>query len=158
MYAALWSMHPKQVQVVPTIPDLRAHVDAAQHEFALAVAFHEVWKPSVHDEELHAPLGRSYASQAFEVIRTALRREMLLELMRVWDTSSGEQHVKIDSTFDHLSVTCSWPHMLTNQCFRRSSLGRLCSTDSAAADCLRRASLSHLHHSRLARSSVRPSY
>jgi hypothetical protein len=57
-------------------------------------------------------LGRSYASQAFAVIRTALRREMLLELMRVWDTSSGEQHVKIDSTFDHLSVTCAWPHCL----------------------------------------------
>lgn len=69
----------------PKIVELRKLVTAARQEFDMAVAFHEVWKPAAYDSALHARMGASYASQAFLVIRTALRREMLLALMRVWD-------------------------------------------------------------------------
>jgi hypothetical protein len=68
-----------------TITDLQAMVTAAQQEFDLAVVFHEVWKPTTCDQDLHGRLGVSYATQAFRVIRTALRREMLLALIRLWD-------------------------------------------------------------------------
>ena len=69
----------------PTIVDLREKVRAAQEVFELAVTLHEVWKPAAHDEELHKRLGVSYATQAFNVVRVALRREMVLALMRLWD-------------------------------------------------------------------------
>jgi hypothetical protein len=71
----------------PKIVALRAQVTAAQGEFDLAVAFHEVWKPTAYDNHLHARMGRSYASRAFLVVRASLRREMLLALARHWDTN-----------------------------------------------------------------------
>ena len=72
----------------PKIVGLQEMVTAAQHEFDMAIAFHEVWKPATYDKELHSRLGVSYATQAFLVVRNALRREMLLALMRMWDTNS----------------------------------------------------------------------
>jgi hypothetical protein len=69
----------------PKIVALQEKVSAAQEEFDMAVAFHEVWKPTAYDQNLHSRLGNSYATQAFLIIRTALRREMLLALMRLWD-------------------------------------------------------------------------
>ena len=39
------------------------------------------------DTALHARLGRSKATQTFLVIRNALRREMVLALMRIWDST-----------------------------------------------------------------------
>jgi hypothetical protein len=66
----------------PKIVALKQKVTAAQQEFDMAVTFHEIWKPAAYDQELHSRLGNSYATQAFLVTRTALRREMLLSLVR----------------------------------------------------------------------------
>jgi hypothetical protein len=74
---------------------LREEVTAAQQEFDMAVRFHEVWKPAAYDQNLHSRLGESYASQAFLVTRTALRREMLLALIRLWD--SNKQAIRMQS-------------------------------------------------------------
>jgi hypothetical protein len=73
----------------PEIASLRAHVKAAKEEFDLAVVCHEIWKPTVYDKELHQRMGVSYATNAFRVIVTALRREVLLALMRLWDRAKG---------------------------------------------------------------------
>ena len=70
------------------IVDLRRMVTAAQQEFDMAVTFHEVWKPAAYDQDLHSRLGKSYATQAFLITRTALRREMLLALIRLWDSNT----------------------------------------------------------------------
>jgi hypothetical protein len=78
----------------PEITSLRAHVKAACDEFDLAIVFHEVWKPTAYCKDLHERMGVSYATHAFRVVRTALRREMLLALMRLWDTDS--RAVRID--------------------------------------------------------------
>jgi len=69
----------------PKLTELQEKVTAAQQEFDLAVAFHEVWKPTAYDQGLHGRLGVSYATQAFRVLRTALRRELILALLRLWD-------------------------------------------------------------------------
>jgi hypothetical protein len=66
---------------------LKLKVTAAQEEFDMAVTFHEIWKPAAYDQELHNRLGKSYATQAFLVTRTALRREMVLALVRLCDTN-----------------------------------------------------------------------
>jgi len=71
----------------PKIIALREKVTAAQQEFDMAVTFHETWKPAAYDKSLHSRMGQSYASQAFLVARAALRREMVLALMRLWDTN-----------------------------------------------------------------------
>jgi AbiU2 len=71
----------------PKIVALRGKVTAAQQEFDLAITFHEVWKPAAYDNDLHSRLGKSFASQAFLITRTALRREMLLALTRLWETN-----------------------------------------------------------------------
>lgn len=70
------------------IVSLRKKVDAAHQEFDMAVTFHEVWKPAAFDSDLHRRMGTSYAANAFFVVRTALRREMLLALMRLWDNNA----------------------------------------------------------------------
>jgi len=72
----------------PKIVALREKVTAAQQEFDMAVTFHEVWKPAAYDKDLHSRMGKSYASQAFLIVRTALRREMVLALIRLWDTNT----------------------------------------------------------------------
>jgi hypothetical protein len=69
----------------PKIVALRHKVTAAQQEFDMAVTFHEIWKPAAYDQALHSRLGESFATQAFLVTRTALRREMVLALIRLWD-------------------------------------------------------------------------
>jgi hypothetical protein len=51
----------------------------------MAVTFHEVWKPAAYNEDLRERMGVSYATNAFYVVRTAVRREMLLALTRLWD-------------------------------------------------------------------------
>jgi len=67
------------------IVTLRAKVTAARQEFDMAVSFHETWKPAAFDHDLHRRMGESYATNTFLVIRMALRREMLLALVRLWD-------------------------------------------------------------------------
>jgi hypothetical protein len=69
----------------PVIVQLREQVKAAQDVFDMAVTLHEVWKPAANDTDLHKRLGKSYATQAFNVVRVALRRETILALMRLWD-------------------------------------------------------------------------
>jgi hypothetical protein len=64
---------------------LRETVTAARQEFELAIAFHEVWKQATYDNDLHTRMGKSYASQAFLITRTALQRETVLALTRLWD-------------------------------------------------------------------------
>lgn len=72
----------------PRIALLRTAVSAAQEEFNLAVTLHELWKPAAFDKTLHERMGVSYATNAFHVVRVALRRETLLALMRLWDTNA----------------------------------------------------------------------
>src|ERR1700761_6716117 len=81
----------------PKIVDLRQMVTVAQQEFDMAVAFHEVWKPAAYDHDLHNRLGTSFATQAFFVARTALRRETVLALMRLWDSTKHGNHVRMQS-------------------------------------------------------------
>jgi hypothetical protein len=72
----------------PKIVSLRGAVSAAQEEFDLVVTFHELWKPAAFDKSLHERMGVSYATHGFHVVRAALRRETLLALMRMWDTTA----------------------------------------------------------------------
>lgn len=71
------------------IERLKSIVDTARQEIELAVMFHETWRPAAYDTSLHARIGTSYASHSFQIIRLALRRELLMALMRVWDTNTG---------------------------------------------------------------------
>ena len=85
-------MRPEDAMAEPVNPEmasLRAHVKAATDDFDLAVVCHEVWKPSAYDKALHQRMGVSYATNAFRVIVTALRREALLGITRLWDKSRG---------------------------------------------------------------------
>jgi hypothetical protein len=70
------------------ITRLRAMVRAAHQDFDQTAAFHEAWRPTAFDEQLHARMETSFATQTFKVIRVALRREVLLGLVRLWDTRS----------------------------------------------------------------------
>jgi hypothetical protein len=70
----------------PNILSLQQRVMAAAQEFEMAVMFHETWKPTVYDNDLHRRMGTSYATNTLNVVRVALRREMVLALMRLWDT------------------------------------------------------------------------
>jgi hypothetical protein len=79
----------------PRIVTLRETVRAAQEEFDLATAFHELWKPAAYNDALRIRMGVSYATNAFHVVRIALRREMILALMRLWDKSA--KAVRLDA-------------------------------------------------------------
>lgn len=66
----------------------KAAVEAAQAEALLAVQFHETWRPTIADPDLRERMGHSFATHTFHIIRMALRREVLLALMRLWDKDS----------------------------------------------------------------------
>lgn len=87
------TVHPNFSELAMVMDDLCKQVTAARQEFDMAVTFHETWKPAAYDQGLHSRMGPSYASQTFLVIRTALRREMVLALMRLWDKSRGSVRV-----------------------------------------------------------------
>lgn len=70
-------------------------VEAARDEALLAVQFHETWRPTVADSHLLERMGNSFATHSFHIIRIALRREVLLALMRLWDKDS--RAVKVTS-------------------------------------------------------------
>ncbi|WP_145956477.1 hypothetical protein [Burkholderia pseudomallei] len=82
------------------IERLKKIVDTARQEIELAVMFHETWRPSAYDSDLHARIGTSYAAHAFQIIRLSLRRELLLALTRVWD--SNKQAVRMSLIADRL--------------------------------------------------------
>lgn len=82
------------------IERLKISVDTARQEIELAVMFHETWRPAAYDTALHARIGTSYAAHAFEIIRLSLRRELLMALMRVWDTN--KQAVRMSLIADRL--------------------------------------------------------
>jgi hypothetical protein len=75
-------------------------VAAAEDEMLLAVMFHETWKPTAYDGDLRDRIGGSYAAHTFEIIRLALRREVVMALMRLWD--DHRQALKINSIVDIL--------------------------------------------------------
>jgi hypothetical protein len=81
-------------KVASKIARLREQVTAAQQEFNMAMTFHETWKPAAYDEDLHKRMGASFATQTFLIVRMALRREMLLALMRIWDKDSKTLRMK----------------------------------------------------------------
>jgi hypothetical protein len=67
------------------LKDLRKLVRAAAAEFDMAVMFYEVWRTAMDDDALHGRLGVSFTTNTFRVVVTALRRELLLALIRMWD-------------------------------------------------------------------------
>jgi hypothetical protein len=67
------------------IDQMKKAVEAAQDEIIMAIMFHETWKPTAYDEDLHKRMGHSFATHSFQIVRLSLRREMLLALMRLWD-------------------------------------------------------------------------
>jgi hypothetical protein len=78
----------------PKVARLREQVKAVQQEFDMAITFHETWKPLAYDKDLHKRMGESFATHAFLIVRMALRREMLLALMRIWDKDSRTVRMK----------------------------------------------------------------
>ena len=100
---------------------LRDGVAATDANFTMAVAFHEVWKPAVNDGELHARMSNSYAGQAFLIVRTSLRRETLLALMRVWDETKGTGSLK--HIFGDLAKTPIWQSLLTERLAKLQTRG-----------------------------------
>ncbi|WP_288637878.1 hypothetical protein [uncultured Oxalobacter sp.] len=79
---------------------LKAAVKAAENEAVTAVMFHETWKPTAYDNELLERMGESFATHSFQIIRSSLRREMLLALMRLWD--SNHQAIRMTKIRDEL--------------------------------------------------------
>ncbi len=114
-----------------TFAALQKTMLAAQQELDMAVAFHEVWKPAAYDASLHKRLGVSYATQAFLVVRTALRREMLLALIRLWD--SNKQALRIYS----LVMTLKKEEMINALASERASSLGLSEVIDAVRDDLR---------------------
>lgn len=76
------------------IEQMREYLIAVENNIDMATAFYEVWRPTTYDEDLLARMSVSYATQAFMIIKVALRREMLLALMRIWDTQNSAHSLK----------------------------------------------------------------
>lgn len=67
------------------VNDLKRQVTAAEQEVTTAVVLHESWRPTTYDKQLLDRMGESFATHTFHIVRWALRREVLLALLRVWD-------------------------------------------------------------------------
>lgn len=82
------------------IEKIRSMVETARQEIELAIMFHETWRPTAYDADLHSRIGTSYATHTFQIIRLSLRRELLLALTRLWDTNT--QAVRMSLIADRL--------------------------------------------------------
>lgn len=69
------------------LSQLKEAVRTAEDEIVMAVMFHETWKPTAYDVALQERMGNSFATHSFQIVRWSLRREMLLALVRLWDTN-----------------------------------------------------------------------
>lgn len=98
---------------------MRQAVNAAEDEAMLAVQFHESWRPAAFDEDLHERMGESYATHTFQIVRSALRREMLMALMRVWDKDS--RAVRLTAIVERLRNKAFFEALVRNRAQRRSS-------------------------------------
>jgi HEPN superfamily AbiU2-like protein len=91
-------------------------VRAAVEEYDFVVACHETWRLAAHDKALHARIGHSFAGNTFLMVRSVLRREMLLALSRLWDTDS--RALGMSSIADDLSepivMNALWPSSVTH--------------------------------------------
>ncbi|MDR6582798.1 hypothetical protein HBH1_01267 [Herbaspirillum sp. BH-1] len=81
------SVNPGRVSEDVEVEALRTAVRAAQDEILMAVAFYETWRPTIENADLANQLGTSFATNAFNVIQFSLQRELLLALVRIWDTN-----------------------------------------------------------------------
>jgi len=75
------------------ITKLKKMVTAAQEEFDMAVAYHEVWKPAAYDKDLHSRMGQSYASEAVLVIRTVLYGDLFVKPSRLLTSSVSDSRL-----------------------------------------------------------------
>lgn len=92
---------------------LKGYAESVDSNFTMAVAFHEVWKPTAYDQDLHQRMGNSYAGQAFLIVRAALRREMLLALMRIWDTTNSAH--SLSKIVAALRDSSTWTALVENR-------------------------------------------
>lgn len=69
-----------------TLDSIKAMTKLCEEQAIMATMFHETWAPTVKDESLTARMGTSFATQSFHIVAWALRRELILALMRLWDT------------------------------------------------------------------------
>jgi hypothetical protein len=74
---------------------LRRDVETAQEQATMAVMFYETWHPTINDAELLKRMGTSYATQSFLIVQWSLRREMILALMRIWDSNKKSLRLTI---------------------------------------------------------------
>ncbi len=81
----------------PKIIALRESVSAAQQEFDMAVMFHETWKPTAYDDDLHRRMGSSYATHTFNVVRVALRVRLTTSVHNSSDHETA--HCSVDHGF-----------------------------------------------------------
>lgn len=97
---------------------VKTAVEVAQDEALLAVQFHETWRPTVADAELRARMGHSFAAHSFHIIRMALRREVLLALMRLWD--QNPRTVKVTAIADLLQEKAVFDELVLQRAMRLS--------------------------------------
>lgn len=100
----------------PSIRALRNQVRAANEEFDVAMTCHEAWKPAAYNRSLHKRMSHTYAGNTFLVVRKALRQEMLLALMRLWDTKKRTVNLRF------IAKALGDPHILNMLAAERSKV------------------------------------
>lgn len=81
-------------ELVAKYKKMRSAVEAAMEQATQATMFHETWRPCAHDSDLLARMGTSFATHTFQITRWALRRELILTLMRLWDGNRNALSIK----------------------------------------------------------------
>jgi hypothetical protein len=92
---------------------MTAVVKAAEDEIVMAAMFHETWKPAAFDEDLRTRMGTSFATHSFNIVRIALRREMILALMRIWD--SNKEAVRMTAIAEKLNEDIFFRNLVTKR-------------------------------------------
>ena len=104
------------------VSELKRQVEKAEQEVTTAVVLHESWKPTVQDADLLDRMGESFATHTFNIVRWALRREVLLALLRVWDTN--QKAVDVARIIDQLRKPRAVEALISSRGGQDSSLSR----------------------------------
>lgn len=82
---AVQDLQSAKQTALASITELERVVRLIDEEFGFAQQLHEAWKPMAYDMQLRQRVTDSGIGNTFVTIGYALRRELMLALMRIWD-------------------------------------------------------------------------
>ncbi|ULU25281.1 hypothetical protein [Dyella terrae] len=113
----------KNKPIANEVEHFKGMVSICEENATMAAMFHETWSPTANDAELLDRMGTSFATNSFHIVAWALRRELILALMRIWDTRHDTPNM--ESIWRWLTDDSKYEELLKDRAQKISSVPEL---------------------------------